>query len=105
MSTRRKGTPKPTWTSLVLDALIKSDDFMTLEQIRAAVNAPTDNLTRATVYWLRKFKVIDSVVGGDGKLWWFATPGDDQRTKQLMERVPEDCPRAPRRGRKIKPKE
>lgn len=105
---KRKGTPKPTWTSLVLDALVKADDFMTVPQLREAVKAPANGagngLVSATIFWLAKHRAVDSVEV-DGRLWWFATPGDDRRTKHLLERVPEDCKRAPRKGRTVKPKE
>jgi hypothetical protein len=29
-------------------------------------------------------------VEGNGKLWWFATPGSDTRCRQVLERVPEE---------------
>ncbi len=95
---RNQADAKPTWTALVLDALIKADDFMSLEQIMDAVKAPDRRLIRVTILWLRRFNAVDSVVVED-KPWWFATPENDTRTKHLDLRIPEENKRAPRKPR------
>lgn len=96
--TRKKGTPKPTWTSLVVDCLTRADDFMPLDALVSCTGARNNNVIGATLHHLSKYKVIDNVVGADGRLWWFVT-GDDTRLRALQERVPEDCKRAPRKLR------
>lgn len=80
---------KPTWTSLVLDALVHSDDFMSVPMTMEATKANA-NQTAAALHHLAKCNAVESVVGGDGNLWWFATPGCDCRQRILEERAPEE---------------
>ena len=88
--------PKPpTWTKVVLDCLRAADDFVPFSRLLECAGC-TRNLLTATLHHLRLHKTADSVVGGDGQLWWFAT-GDDDRERILDERTPEVKPRAPRR--------
>ena len=95
---RKRGRAEPTWTSLVLAALVRADDFMSMKQIAAAVSTADLRLVRITLLWLRGFHAVDSVVS-EGRPWWFATPENDTRTKHLDLRVPEERKRAPRRAR------
>ena len=80
---------KPTWTSLVLDALISADDFMSVPMLMAATSANFGQAT-AALHHLAKCKAAEAVVGGDGKLWWFATPSCDCRQYTVEERAPEE---------------
>lgn len=86
---RNRNDRRPTWTSLVLDALVQADDFLNLTEIMARTGA---SMTRATaaLHHLCKSRAIESVVGGDEKLWWFATPEQDSRLRHVDERVPEE---------------
>jgi hypothetical protein len=77
---------KPTWTSLVLDVLVRADDFMSTAQVMAATGANIDQTT-AALHHLSKCKAVESVVGGDGNLWWFATPDHDCRLRTVEERA------------------
>lgn len=96
---RRKADAKPTWTSLVLGALTKADDFLSLDQLMAATGANMNQVT-ASLHHLSKRHAVESVVGGDGKLWWFATPASDDRTKVVEQRIRE--PEGNRtRGRRV----
>lgn len=85
----RAADKKPTWTSLIFDALVEADDFLSVPMLMAITKANMGQTT-AALHHLAKCKAIESVVGGDGNLWWFATPGCDCRTKTVDERVPEE---------------
>jgi hypothetical protein len=89
-----------TTTTLVLEALVRSDDFMTARQLVAATGR-NGNQVSAALYDLRKYKAADCMVAGE-MLWWYATPGSDQRTRVVEERSPET---KPRKQRKLKRKE
>jgi len=80
---------KPTWTSLIFDELVNADDFLSVQMLMTATKANIGQAT-AALHHLAKYKAVESVVGGDGNLWWFATPGCDCRTKTVDERVPEE---------------
>jgi hypothetical protein len=79
----------PTWTSLILEELVRADDFLSLGDLIARTGA-THNQTTASIHNLSKFRAIESVVGGDGSLWWFATPDQDTRQHTHEERVREE---------------
>lgn len=81
-----KADKKPTWTSLVVEALHTADDFMTLPQLMGATGANGDQM-RATLHHLKNSRVIDAMEA-DGVLWFYLT-GEDTRLKPLAERVPE----------------
>ncbi len=85
------GTPQPTWTHVILEKLRAADDFMSLEQIRAATGATRHQANNALRH-LQMHKAADSVVGGDRHLWWFAT-GEDDRARVLEQRAKEEEPR------------
>lgn len=85
-----KADRRPTWTNVVLDVLVKADDFMNLDAIYAAVKPEVSSQVRAALLNLKIHNCVDSVVGGDGKLWWFATPADDTRSRIIRERAKEE---------------
>jgi hypothetical protein len=95
-----KADKKPTWTSLICDALIQADDFMSVPILMVATKANFGQTT-AALHHLAKCKAVESVIGGDGKLWWFATPSCDCRNRVVEERVPEE-PGSRCRGRTCK---
>lgn len=97
---KKAGTPQPTWTSLVLAALVKADDFMSADMLRAVIPGLTNNRYTASIHHLRKRRAIDSVEG-DGRLWWFATPHTDDRTFHQEQRIPEEQKR--KRGTRKRP--
>lgn len=90
----RKNAPRvPTHTSKVMDALTHcAEDFMTTQQLMEATGSAYNQCT-AALFHLRRRGAVDVVVEADGRGWWFATPGDDDRTRIIEERTPEDKPR------------
>ena len=98
---RNKAEAKPTWTSLVLDALVAADDFLSMQQINVLTGAKGGQAS-AALHHMLLHKVVDCVQGSDGKLWWFATPQNDDRLKVLELRVPEEVGSRNRRASKSK---
>lgn len=84
-----KTDKKPTWVSLVFDTLVHADDFMSVHMLMVSTKANIGQAT-AALHHLAKCKAVESVVGGDRNLWWFATPGCDCRQRILEERTPEE---------------
>lgn len=80
---------RPTHTRLVLQALADwQQDFASIRDLMAATGS-SYNQVSAALFHLRARHAVDVVVERDGQAWWFATPGDDDRTKVVDERVPE----------------
>lgn len=94
-----KKQKEPTSTALVYETLVKADDFMTVRQLMA-VNDLSNNRVTAALYLLRKYKAADFVVEDGARLFWFATPDTDQRTRTVKERTPEVKPRKQRQAKK-----
>lgn len=84
---KNRADRRPTWTSLVLEALTASDDFATAAQL-CAVTKANINQCSAALYHLRAHRAVDCLAS-DGQLFWFATPGNDDRSKIVAERTPE----------------
>jgi chromosome segregation and condensation protein ScpB len=82
-----RGDKRPTWTSLVEAALVTADDFMSVEQLMA-VTGGTVNQVTAALHHLQLHHAAEVVEGG-GRLWWFATPSTDTRSRVVEERRPE----------------
>ena len=95
---RRIGVKRPTWTHLVTEALRTADDFLSMEALKAATGGNTGQVT-AALFHLQKCRVVDSVGGPEGLFWFYR--GEDIRSRELDERVPEDKPRRQRRTRKV----
>lgn len=99
MATRRnRADAQPTWTSRVTEFLTKADDFATVGQIMAGTGANL-NQTTAALHHLKNRHAVDCVAS-EGQLWWFATPGTDDRARVVEQRVPEE-PGTRRRGSKV----
>lgn len=88
-----------TWTTLVLEALIGRDDFMTYEMLREATGG-NQNQIQATCHHLRKRRAIDCIIEPNGVAWWYATPESDNRSRKIEERRREEL--GSRHRRKIK---
>ena len=90
--TRRKpsGLPRPTWTSLTVEALARADDFLGLPEIMAKTKGSSNQIT-AALHSLKQYHVVDSVESG-GRLFWFLT-GQDDRQFTRKERCEECEPR------------
>jgi len=101
MTTRKRGTPRPTWTHLVSESLRSADDFCSMKQLIAETGG-TPNQISAALHHLQKCRVVDAVSGPDGLFWFYR--GDDLRTRELAERVPEENKRRVRRPRIVKVK-
>jgi hypothetical protein len=74
----------PTWTSLVLDELVRRDDLVSASELVRALGCTRDQMWAAT-HELVKHKAAVRVES-DREAHFFATPGDDNRTK-LMPRI------------------
>ena len=98
--THNRKTPEPTLMSRVEEALARADDFRTQEQLVEESGIDKHHV-QACIWWLKKVQAIDSLES-DGRLWWFATPEGDRRTKRIEMRRPEDKPRRVRRTRLMK---
>lgn len=84
-----------TTTHLVLEALMRADDFRTQQQLCAEIGRDCNHVS-AALYMLRGYCAVQ-VMEVDGKLFWFATPEDDTRSRRHVERAPELRPRKPRK--------
>jgi len=99
---RRRRNPidkRPTHTALVLEALVRWPQEFASARDMVAATGSNFNQVSAALHHLRKRHAVDVVVELDGTGWWFATPSNDDRTHVVLERIPEDRPRKPRRGR------
>ena len=94
---RSKGTHKqPTCTSRIEDALRNADDFMSVSMLMEKCTC-TNNQTFAALHHLRNRHVVDVIINGDGTSWWYARPKEeDNRTKRVELRTPEEAPRKKR---------
>ena len=99
---RNKADRKPTCVSLVYAHLVAADDFCDMQTL-IKVSGYSKHVTEVAIQHLVMHKAVDSVKGGDGKLWWFATPDTDNRACHVDLRVPEGPGTRPRRSRKIAP--
>lgn len=86
---------QPTLTHKVQRLLEDADDFLTAKAICAATGITTHQCAM-TLTHLKMHRVVDCVDNA-GTLYWFANY-DDNRSKVVEERKPEDGPR--RRSRK-----
>ena len=82
---------RPTDVSVVLDYLVKLDDFANKAMILEATKLPYDRLRPALAH-LMKHHAIDCLIVNKNELWFFATPGDDDRTRVASE-TPNDLHR------------
>lgn len=80
---RNRKNVKPTTTSLVWNELNRTGDFHDVHQLSAATGRNANQVS-AALHHFRVHKAVDSVVSED-RLWWFATPESDDRTRQLDE--------------------
>lgn len=83
-----------TWTTLILELLRQTDDFMNRRQIKARVLGINDNQLSAALLHLRKRHAVDVIIQPDGEGWWYPLPEqDDDRTYTVEERTLESKPR------------
>lgn len=98
MSRRLK---EPTITTRVMDSLVRCDDLLTARQLRERYLPDVRPARIATaLIELRHFKAVDCVEQPD-RLWWYATPESDTRTRVIHERCPETKPRRSRRKKNV----
>jgi hypothetical protein len=98
---RTRNAPQPTWTSLVEEALRTADDFLGAPELVARTGGNTNQIS-AALHGLLRYRAVDCVSDAAGRLFWFATPQTDTRTKRCDVRRPED-PGTRRRGPKRRP--
>lgn len=75
----------PTWTSLVLAELVRRDDLVSASDICKAVGSTRDQMWAATHELARHRAIVR--VEDPGGTHFFATPGDDTRSKQVSHIV------------------
>lgn len=95
-----KITPK---TKHVFDYLVNLEDFATPHMIADALRDKqiTYNNVTAILHTLKRYTAVDSMAS-DNKLWFYATPETDTRSRTLDLRSPEENPRRPHARRKNK---
>lgn len=99
MAYGKKTNKRPTHTHLVLEALVHwPKDFASIRDLMEATGSAY-NQVNAALFHLRNRHAVDVVIENDGKAWWFATPGSDERTHTVDERTPEERPRSRRVSR------
>ena len=98
-----KPAKEPTFTRIVLEGLIRANDFRTSPHLQLELGLSA-NRVGAALHHLRKHGVVDCMESMR-ILWWYATPADDDRSRRVDERTLETEPRKPRkpRARKEKP--
>lgn len=84
-----------TTTTLVLEALVRADDFMSMSQLVNATGRSTNRVT-AALHHLKVHKAIQAMEAG-GQLYWYATQADDDRHRVVEEKREELKPRRPRK--------
>lgn len=91
-------------THIVEQALRASDDFVTGQDLIERTGLSYNRVT-ASLHHLRKYRAADCLDSG-GRLFWYATPDSDTRSRKVEERTPESKPRKPRKpgSRKIQKK-
>lgn len=86
---------EPTHTELVLQALINAEDFLTMKQL-VEMKCGNVNQVSAACWHLRK-RHAAAVEIQDGLGYWYACPDDDDRSRKMVMRQPEEKPRKLRR--------
>ena len=87
-----------TTTTLVMEALQRADDFLTVHQL-CQVTGRSNNRVTAALHSLKGYQAIEAMDVG-GRLYWYATPKADTRVRTVEEKVEEVKPRKSRRARK-----
>jgi len=90
-----------TTTTLVTEALVRADDFMSASQLVEATGRSTNRVT-AALHHLKVHKAIQAMEVG-GQLYWYATPSDDDRHRVVEEKAEETKPRRTRKTHKPTP--
>ena len=91
---------QPTCTSLALEVLRASDDFMDRKALMLATGCSNNQVDAAT-HHLRKRLAVDCVVEPNGVAWWYALPPEsDNRSRHVDERTPEVKPRKLRKSKR-----
>lgn len=78
---------RTTMTTLVMEELVRADDFLTQRQLQQRLNATgAQGLSRisAALRWMLQCGAVDFEVAL-GEVWWFATPENDRRLRRLEE--------------------
>lgn len=92
---------RPTDVSVVLAYLTKLDDFASKMMIREATSLP-DNRVRPALAHLKKHYAIDCMIVNQNELWFYATPGTDDR-QVIKKESPNGLTRNDTRGRRHAP--
>lgn len=73
----------PTYASQVLELLVAADDALRCREIAKQLGLST-RLISGVLHTLYRYRAVD-VIEGQDDLWWYATPGDDTRTRVVKE--------------------
>lgn len=93
-----------TTTSLVLETLQTTDDFMTVDMLKRITGRNNLGDVRQALLGLHKYGAAGFIAERD-QVWWYAT-GEDKRIRQILEIVPDikrNQPHGVKRPRKVKP--
>lgn len=90
---------EPTNTTLVLNYLIESNDYITAREVMQQLRL-SSNRTTAALHHLYKYRAVD-FIEVKGRLWWFATPQTDARSRRVDLRRLEEKPRTRRIKKKL----
>ena len=93
--TRPQQDRVPTWTSLVLDELVRRDDVVSASDLCRALGCTRDQMWAATHALVRHKAAVR--VEDHREAHFFATPGDDDRTKRI-ELIAADMTRRRKNG-------
>lgn len=93
-------TTRPTDVSVVLNYLIKLDDFASRKMIHEATSTPM-NRVRPALAHLQSHLCIDAVIVNKNELWFYATPASDDR-KVIKKETPNGITRTEKGRRAAK---
>ncbi len=89
----KKGT-QVTTTTLVEEAFRETDDFLTAADLIQRTGRSMNQVS-AALFHLRKHRAID-VMPVEGRLYWYATPTEDTRSRRIAEYTPAPKKRKPK---------
>ena len=100
--TSKNKDARPTDVSVVLEYLVKLDDFANKKMILAETKLPANRLRPALAH-LQAHHAIDAVIVNQNELWFFATPGYDDR-QVIKQTTPNGITRNETKGRRSTPR-
>lgn len=84
---RQRKDREPTKTSRVWELMLRANDYLTWRQIQEATDLSPANVA-SILHALLDYGAVECFES-NGKLWWYATPGGDRRSRIIELRAPE----------------